>query len=92
MPVPEQADHFINDKLAHALIFFGLSWLIDLAYREYKFLFMLALVLLSYGLIVELLQGFSGYRSFSVFDLIADAVGVAFYAIVKQTKFFQKID
>ena len=90
MPVPEQADSLINDKVAHAVIFFGLSVLIDLAYRNYKFLFMLALVLLGYGLIVELLQGFSGYRAFSVFDLIADAVGIAFYAIVRQTKFVQK--
>ena len=86
MPVPEDADSLINDKVAHAIIFLGLSVLIDLAYRDYQFIFMLAIVLLAYGLIVELLQAFSGYRTFSVLDFIADAVGVACYALIKRFK------
>jgi VanZ family protein len=39
------------------------------------------LVLIAYGLSIEITQAYLPYRSCSLFDLGADAVGLAFYGI-----------
>lgn len=88
-PISEDADSFVNDKVAHAIIFFVLSWLIDLAYRDYKFLYTLAFVLFGYGVLIEVLQGVSGYRTFSILDLIADVIGIVGFVFLKRTNLFK---
>ena len=82
MPVPQAADSLVNDKLIHALVFFGLSFLFDRAYVGLNSLIYLVPALISYGLLIEVLQGFSGYRMFSLADLIADLVGILVYLLI----------
>ena len=65
----------MNDKLAHAIGFWGLSFLADLAFPRVRF-FWKALLLCSYGLLTEYLQLLTGYREFSWWDWLADIVGV----------------
>lgn len=69
----------INDKVAHGLIFFTLAFLIHRAYPQFKFLIILAPILAAYGFIIEIIQGISGYRTFSILDFGADIAGIVLY-------------
>lgn len=66
----------VSDKLLHGLAFaFLMVWfsaLYPLA-RAWR----VALALLGYGVVMELLQGLSGERSAELGDLVADVVGIA---------------
>ena len=67
------------DKPAHALAFGALALLAHRAWPDAT-LSRIAVALMGYGLLTELLQiGIPG-RSFSVLDLAADAAGIAAYA------------
>ncbi len=70
----------MNDKVSHALAFFLLALLVDYSFLAWKFRTK-ALVLIAYGLSLELTQAYLPYRSCSLLDLGADAVGLAFYGI-----------
>ena len=70
----------MNDKVNHVLAFFVLALLIDLSFPAWTFRTK-ALVLISYGLSIEIVQSYLPYRSCSLFDLGADAVGLALYGI-----------
>jgi len=75
------------DKLAHFLIFFSLTLLLDLSFKlsVTKSL----LILSTYGVTIEILQSFLPYRSASLGDILADIFGVAVYIFVCR-KFFRK--
>ena len=66
-----------SDKLAHALAFLGLALLAGLAYPSRPYGSHLALPLWIYGLGIEVLQGLTGYRTFSLLDWAADGAGLA---------------
>jgi len=75
-----------QDKVLHALAFFGLTLLGHVAVHFDMFPRMRARVLpmllnagtwLAYGLFIELGQRLLTYRTFSLADLAADAVGIA---------------
>lgn len=70
----------MNDKLNHALAFFMLALLVDLSFPAWTFRSKV-LVLIAYGLSIEIMQAYLPYRSCSLFDLGADAVGLALYGI-----------
>jgi VanZ family protein len=65
----------LNDKLAHAMGFFVLAGVADLAFPNTRFLWK-ALLLGGYGLLTEYLQLLSGYRHFSWWDWLADIAGI----------------
>lgn len=69
------------DKLMHAGALFGFAALLDLAtprsFWRWKFP-----VLLCYGAVIEVVQAFTTWRSASVADLVADAVGILLYWLV----------
>lgn len=71
----------INDKLAHLLAFFGLACLADFSFPRARFGLSKIVPLLSYGLMIEIIQFFLPYRTFSLLDLAADTVGIAFYLV-----------
>lgn len=71
----------INDKINHFAAFFILSLLVDFSWPETKFNVSKILLLLGYGLAIEILQYFLPYRSFSLLDLSADAAGLFFYGV-----------
>jgi VanZ family protein len=63
------------DKANHVLAFGVLTLLGCLAYPGRTARIVLALF--AYGVLIEVLQSFTGYRSAEVLDLLADAVGLA---------------
>ena len=76
---------FINDKFAHGLIFFVLSFLCFHALgRKYGLLALLALSL--FGLVIELIQYYLPWRDFSWLDWAADITGIVFYELIHRLK------
>ena len=62
------------DKAQHALVFFCLSGLGILAYQ--KVAVKVAIGLLLYGALIEVLQWLTGWRSGELSDLVADGMGI----------------
>jgi VanZ family protein len=75
IPVAED----INDKISHIAAFYALSLLVDFSWPKTGFRFAKALWLLGYGIAIEAVQYFLPHRSFSLFDLGADAVGMVLF-------------
>ena len=69
----------VNDKVNHALAFFVLGLLADFSFPERGFGPSKILALLAYGLLIEVIQHFLPYRTFSLYDLAADGVGLTLY-------------
>ncbi|UYM17181.1 VanZ family protein [Endozoicomonas euniceicola] len=78
-----------NDKLQHIIAFVILAFLIDASWPETELNWKKALALLGYGLLLEVLQGFTDYRELSGLDLLADAAGIGLYAVT--SPLFRKI-
>lgn len=72
----------IWDKLAHALVFATLTVLLEHAYQNWRNTSARALLLLAYGFIIECLQAFTSLRTFSLLDVLADAVGILVMALI----------
>ena len=70
----------MNDKVDHVIAFFVLALLVDFSFPAWTFRTKVV-VLLAYGLSIEIIQANLPYRSCSLFDLGADAVGLALYGI-----------
>jgi len=75
----------LNDKLIHAIVFFGFALLMDLVSSRHPFWLWKGLPLLIYGLGIEIMQYFSPDRTFSLLDLLADFSGILLYFILKIT-------
>lgn len=71
----------INDKVEHGIAFYALALLADFSFPQNGFGRAKMLSLLSYGLAIEIIQYFLPYRSFSLLDLGADAVGLVIYGV-----------
>jgi VanZ family protein len=69
----------VSDKAAHALAYAALGVLAVLSGLRWL---PAIVVVVAFGLVVEIAQGVSGYRSFEWADLLADAVGAAVGAAV----------
>lgn len=66
------------DKVMHILSFFGFAALLDLVSLR-SFWHWKVPLLLSYGAFIEIAQALTPWRSFSVADFVADAIGVLLY-------------
>ena len=65
----------LNDKLLHFLCFLYLtiiSWLSRIIYKE----LWLYVIVLGYGILIEIVQIYIPYRSFEFFDIFADFLGI----------------
>jgi len=69
----------MNDKANHILAFYVLGFLADFSFPRNNFGFTKVLSLLGFGLSIEVIQYFLPFRSFSLYDLVADTVGLAVY-------------
>ena len=69
------------DKVNHIVAFFVLAGLLDYASVNIARFKGKVLPLLAFGLLIEVLQYWVGYRYFEWGDLIADGFGVAAYAV-----------
>lgn len=77
---PSGAMAAVNDKLAHALTFLALSFLVDGAWPERGFGWAQRAWLAVYGAALELLQALTPERMPSLPDFLADLAGIAVYA------------
>ena len=80
---PNPAGLFDLDKVNHVVAFFVLSLLGDYSYLARSALAQKGAALLSFGLLIEGLQYWVGYRYFEVSDLIADGGGIVLYGLVR---------
>lgn len=71
----------VNDKVSHILAFYVLALLMDFSFPERRFDFSKVAALLGYGLLIECVQYLLPYRTFSLLDLSADAIGLIGYKL-----------
>ncbi len=69
----------INDKLNHLAAFWTLGLLIDYSFPRSSYSLQKILILLSYGIGIELIQAYLPHRSFSLLDIIADLAGILIF-------------
>ncbi|MEH6626453.1 MAG: VanZ family protein [Motiliproteus sp.] len=67
------------DKAKHFFAFLVLAGLSDFSFPERRFNFFNLLLLVVYGLLIEVVQWYLPYRYFSLLDVLADALGGFFY-------------
>ena len=79
---PNPAGLFDLDKVNHVGAFFVLSLLTDYSYLARSALLQKGAALLGFGLLIEGLQYWVGYRYFEVSDLVADGGGIVLYGFV----------
>jgi VanZ family protein len=70
-----------NDKVKHILAFCVLAFLADYSTPKIKFNLSKGLLVLAYGLLIEVIQYFLPYRESSLYDLAADGIGIATYIV-----------
>jgi VanZ family protein len=75
-PIPD-----FNDKLEHIAAFLCLAFLLDFAWPRSPWGWPKLLSLLGYGLLIELVQYFIPYRTFSLWDLSADGLALLLYPL-----------
>jgi VanZ family protein len=75
-PAPPKVDIDHADKVGHLLAYGGLMFWFCLLYTRTKIRAAYALGFIALGIAIEFLQGWSGYRSFEVADMVADGLGV----------------
>jgi VanZ family protein len=71
----------LSDKTEHILAFYVLGLLVDFSWPMTGFRTPKALSLFGYGLAIEIVQYFLPHRTFSLFDLGADGIGLLLYAL-----------
>ncbi len=70
-----------GDKLGHFVVFFILAWLLNRASSSYKKRIRNVIALLLFGIFIEIAQGFTTYRSPSLYDVLADFLGIMAFQI-----------
>ena len=73
--------HQVNDKLLHLLAFGALALLLDFSFPQSGFGLRKAMALLGYGVLIEMVQYFLPNREFTLYDVLADATGIALYRL-----------
>jgi VanZ family protein len=66
------------DKLWHAGAYAAAAFACVPLWRRWPSLLLAGLALVAYGLLMEVLQGWSGQRSYDLMDALANSSGVAF--------------
>lgn len=67
-----------NDKLGHFLAYAMLSIAFSLIIRQRKSLWWVLFGLITFGILMEYLQGLTGYRYADLEDALANSIGVVF--------------
>jgi VanZ family protein len=67
-----------SDKLHHFLAYAGCMFAWALALSTPKSRFIALILICAMGVLIEFLQGWSGWRTFEVADMIANALGATF--------------
>ena len=69
------------DKVLHASAFFVLSFLLNRSSSSIKKRIRNIFALLLFGIFIEIAQSFTSYRTTSVYDVIADLVGILLFQL-----------
>ena len=81
-PSGEPLFHFEHaDKFLHASAFFVLSFLLNRSSSSVEKRIRNILSLLGFGILIEILQSFTGYREVSAADVLADLVGILLFQL-----------
>ena len=75
-PQPPHVDFEQSDKVGHFLAYGGTMFWFCLVYRRPRTRLMYAIAFIAMGIAIEYIQRWTGYRSFEVYDMVADALGV----------------
>ena len=75
------------DKINHFLAFLVLALFCDFSFPNKSFLYSTFLPLLIYAVLIECVQYFLPFRSFSLLDIAADLSAVLFYLLVSHYLF-----
>jgi VanZ family protein len=70
-----------NDKIAHIMVFYLLAFLADFSFPDRGFDRHKVIPIVAYALLMETIQYFLSYRTFSVFDLAANGAGLLIYRL-----------
>ena len=76
-PQPPQIEFEQSDKVGHFLAYGGLMFWFCQLYPRPRTRLAYALGFIGMGIAIEFGQRATGYRSFEVYDMVADAIGVA---------------
>ncbi len=72
-------DFYQSDKVLHAGAFFVLSFLLNRSSSSIEKRIRNMLSLLAFGILIEILQSFTGYREVSFWDVVADLLGILLF-------------
>lgn len=81
LPAPELPGPGFSDKIAHCLCFVLLAFLFCLGYSKRQLSAEAFAGLVGYGLLIEVVQYFLAWRSFSLADLGADTTGLLLFCV-----------
>jgi VanZ family protein len=76
-PSPPKVDFEQSDKVGHFLAYGGVMFWFAQLYAEPKARLGYAAGFVAMGVALEFIQGWTGYRSFELLDMLADGIGVA---------------
>ena len=83
MPDPPGAG--VSDKLLHFSAYAGLSVGFSTLVRFNRQLLWVVIGLISYGVLIEFLQGMTGYRFMEAYDVLANSAGVFCGLLIRLT-------
>jgi len=86
-PTPEDIGQIFGlDKVLHVLAYsFSMFWS-NLCYRRKKYIVLFSVGLILMGIILEIAQGMTDYRTMSPYDMIANSVGVFLGLVLARTR------
>ena len=76
MPSPPSLDVALSDKISHLAAYAGLMFWFCQLYASRRARAGFALAFAALGIALEFIQGASGYRSFELLDMVANALGL----------------
>lgn len=86
MPNPPTPFEFrMFDKVEHGIAYAAMSWWFCQIYQSARSRLWVCVALLAYGVLIEILQGMTGYRYFEYADMLADGVGVVAGLLLART-------
>jgi len=83
---PDLSPITFGDKIVHSLSYFFLMfWFLQMIKVQAEIF--TALMLITIGVMIEILQGLSGYRTFDFYDMLANLIGVLMAWQLRHTRF-----
>lgn len=74
-----------GDKIAHAILYGAMAMFLNygLSYRKVKGMQLGAIIVLTFAILEEFTQMYIPSRTFDLYDILADIVGVTLFSLIK---------